>query len=320
MVEKRPGRSSGRSAPDDFLGAHISTAGSILLAPERAARLGIRAMQLFTSNQLQWRQRKLSPLEVSEFKPLLQRHRIDFVCSHAAYLINLASPSPVIRRRSIAAFKAETRRCLALGIPVLVFHPGAHMGDGEEAGLARVIDALNEVVAADGEGPSLTVELTAGQGSCLGGSLDHIRQIVRSVRSRVHICVDTCHLLASGMEFRDEQNYWRTFDAIDRAVGLDRIAVFHFNDSKGDLGSRVDRHEHIGEGRIGLEPFHRIMDDQRFRCIPKVLETPDGEKKDPMNLRRLRRRGHPVSMRISGSKDDRAGRMRPRNTHSDERP
>ncbi|MBI2839100.1 MAG: deoxyribonuclease IV [Acidobacteria bacterium] len=274
----------------DLLGAHISTAGAIELAPGRAARLGIRAMQVFTSNQLQWNQKQITASNAASFRDRMRAHGVEFVCSHASYLINLASPSPILRRKSQAAMSAELQRCRDLGIPFLVFHPGAHLGSGEDKGLARVVDAMNRLSKGNGEIPALTVEITAGQGTCLGASFDHLAEIVRSVRSGVRICIDTCHLLAAGYELRDEASYGRTFDALERAVGLHRIAVFHFNDSKGDLGCRLDRHEHIGKGRIGLATFHRLMDDDRFRRMPMILETPEGEAKDPMNLRKLRAR------------------------------
>lgn len=274
----------------DLLGAHISTSGSITLAPERAARLRIRAMQVFTSNQLQWRQRAIQTQEASSFKAQLRAHGVDFVCSHASYLINLASPSSLLRRRSIAALTAEARRCYNLGIPLVVFHPGAHTGSGEAVGLAKIIDAMNEITRRNGELPSLTVEITAGQGTCLGSTVEQLAEIVHSTRPTARVCIDTCHLLAAGFEFRDEASYGRTFDAIEKAIGIDRIAVFHFNDSKGDLGCRTDRHEHIGMGKIGVATFHRLMDDARFKAVPMILETPEGEAKDPMNLRRLRSR------------------------------
>jgi len=247
-------------------------------------------MQVFTSNQLQWKPRTVGLAEAKEFAHEMRANGIEFVCSHASYLVNLASPSSVARRRSIRAFVLEMDRCRRLGIPNLVFHPGAHMGSGIEKGVTRVIDSLNQIASRCSETVCLTVETTAGQGTCLGGSFDQIADIVRGVRARMSICIDTCHLLASGVEFRDESSYGRAFDMIDRTVGLDRIALFHFNDSKGDLGSRVDRHAHIGEGRIGVPTFHRIMDDARFRRIPMILETPEGEAMDPVNLRRLRRR------------------------------
>ncbi len=276
--------------PADLLGAHISTAGSISLAPERAARLRIRAMQVFTSNQLQWKQRTVSGLEADSFRQKRKDWGVDFVCSHASYLINLASPSAGLRKRSIDVFAAEARRCHVLGIPFLVFHPGSHLGSGIERGLARLIDSLNIVASRNGEIPHFTVEITAGQGTSIGASLEHIAEIVHHVHHPMRLCIDTCHLFVAGFDFRDEVNYGRTFDSIDRLIGLDRIAVFHFNDSKGDLGSRLDRHEHIGKGKIGLKAFHRLMDDDRFLAIAKILETPEGEKKDPMNLRRLRER------------------------------
>lgn len=279
-----------RKRAPDLLGAHISTAGSIELAPERASRLGVRAMQVFTSNQLQWKQKRITAASARSFKDSMRAHGVDFVCSHASYLINLASPSAAVWRRSIAAIGEEMRRCGDLGIPFLVFHPGAHLGSGVERGLARIIDAMNRLMADNGDAPALTVEITAGQGTCIGSSFDHLAEIVRGAKSRVRVCIDTCHLLASGHEFRDEASYGRTFDALERAVGLDRIAVFHFNDSKGDIGSRLDRHEHIGRGKIGLAAFHRLMDDERFRRVPMILETPEGEVKDPMNLRTLRSR------------------------------
>ncbi len=203
---------------------------------------------------------------------------------------NLASPSRVVRRRSIAAFNAEARRCIELGIPFLVFHPGAHMGSGEEAGLARAIDALNVIVANNGEIPALTVEITAGQGTCLGGSLDHLSEFVRRVRSPVRVCIDTCHLFVAGYPMDSEQSWERTLQELDATVGLRRLVAIHVNDSKKGPGSRVDRHDHIGKGRIGETAFRCLMNDPRLADIPKILETEKSEDmhEDVENMAALR--------------------------------
>ncbi|MCF8062862.1 MAG: deoxyribonuclease IV, partial [Deltaproteobacteria bacterium] len=216
---------------------------------------------------------------------------------HTHYLINLASPRPGIFERSLKALAEELKRTALLGIPYVVLHPGAHVGSGERSGLKRIIGALDRVLKG-GEDPSPTIllEVTAGQGTGLGYRLEHLAEIIQgsAYGERLGVCLDTCHAYAAGYDFRDARGYSRFMEAFEREVGMERLRMFHINDSKTPLGSRVDRHEHIGAGRIGLDALARFLQDPRFAGHPFVLETPkgkdaDGRDWDERNLERLRR-------------------------------
>jgi deoxyribonuclease-4 len=217
----------------------------------------------------------------------LERHTL----AHASYLINLASPDSALWEKSVAAFRVELDRCEALGIPWLTVHPGAHVGSGIAAGIRRVAEALDRV-GSQGIGTGILLENTAGQGSTLGARFEELGEIVQLVKNpeRVGVCFDTCHALTAGYEIRSASGYGETMQAIDRAVGLDRVHGFHLNDSKFDLGSRRDRHEHIGRGKVGLEAFRLILTDARFQDVPMVLETDKAEDlaEDRINLEILR--------------------------------
>jgi deoxyribonuclease-4 len=248
-----------------------------------------------TKNNNQWRARPLSDDDVRAFRQALAERKIAHPIAHDSYLINLASPDETLWRRSIAAFVEELQRAERLGIAHVVTHPGAFTSTSEEAGLARVVAALDEVHA---QTPGLHVtcllENTAGQGTCLGWRFEHLAAILDGVRhpQRLGVCIDTCHAFAAGYPLAAAQEYRATMRALDQSVGLARVKAFHLNDSKRELGSRVDRHEHIGEGRLGLEPFRRLLNDRRFRRVPMYLETPkglrNGEPLDAINLRTLR--------------------------------
>ena len=275
------------------LGAHMSIAGGLPNAIVRARAVQATALQVFVKSSSQWAARPFAPGEVEAFRAAsgeagLDRHTL----AHASYLINLASPDDVLWEKSIAAFRVELDRCDALGIPWLVVHPGAHVGSGVPSGIARVAEALHRVLPKTGQGAGVLLETTAGQGSTLGARFEELGEILKLANDpeRVGICFDTCHVLAGGYEFRSASTYAETMTALDRAVGLDRLHGVHLNDSKGDLGCRRDRHEHIGQGKVGLEAFRLILTDSRLRDVPMVLETEKGDdlEEDRVNLGVLR--------------------------------
>jgi deoxyribonuclease-4 len=277
-----------------MLGAHVSTAGGLALAPERGRDIGAEAIQVFTRNQVQWAAKAVTAAESRAFREAVAANGIRSVLSHGSYLVNLANPDRSALRRSRSAFLAEMRRCHALGIPYLVFHPGAHMGSGEEAGLARVAESLNEALQRGSDlGVMPLLEGTAGQGTCVGHRFEHLARILDLVRSpeRVGVCLDTCHLLAAGYDIATPGGYARTMAELQATVGLERVKAFHLNDAKKGLGSHLDRHASIGEGFLGTAAFRRLLRDERFRGRPMVLETPGGPprwKDELALLRRLR--------------------------------
>jgi deoxyribonuclease-4 len=279
-----------------MFGSHLSIAGGMHNALIEADGLHFQTVQVFTKNQQQWNWRPLSDDEVAQWTAHRKRLGFSATVSHDSYLINLASPDEALWKKSIGLFVEEVRRCSLLGIPYLVTHPGAHMGTGEEIGLARVAEALNIVHETVGPADVVTcLEITAGQGTSLGYRLEHLATIIEKVKSprRLAVCLDTAHLFAAGYDFRGRR-YGKFRKEIDATVGLERIKVWHLNDSKKPLGSRVDRHEHIGLGTIGEEGFRPIVRDRDFRSVPKILETPkaahtDGRPWDAVNLAVLRR-------------------------------
>jgi len=261
-----------------------------------AESLHLQTVQVFTKNQQQWNWKPLSQADVAEWTSQRKRLGFSITVSHDSYLINLASPDAVLWKKSIGLFVEEIRRCAVLGIPYLVTHPGAHMGTGEEVGLARVAEALDMVHETVGPAEVVTcLEITAGQGSSLGYRLEHLATIIEKVKSpeRLAVCLDTAHLFAAGYDFRGRR-YAKFRKELDATIGLERIKVWHLNDSKKPLGSRVDRHEHIGLGTIGEEGFRPIVRDRDFRSVPKILETPkathpNGRPWDAVNVEVLRR-------------------------------
>jgi deoxyribonuclease-4 len=275
-----------------MLGAHVSTAGGLARAPENGRAIAAEAIQVFTRNQVQWKGRPVGKREAAAFRAALATSGIRVVLSHGSYLVNLASPVRALLHRSRAAFLAEMRRCHALGIPHLIFHPGAHMGAGEEAGLATIAQSLDHVLE---RGAALDVmpllEVTAGQGSTLGHRFEHLAEILARLRrpERVGVCLDTCHLYAAGYDIATPRGYDRTLAELDRHVGLRKVRAMHLNDAKLGLGSRRDRHESIGRGHLGLATFRRVVRDPRFREVPKVLETPGPLARWEAELRLLRR-------------------------------
>ena len=275
------------------LGAHMSIASGVSYALRRAASVGSNAVQVFTKNNRQWQGPPISQADIERWQSEISIHQIHAAVSHASYLINLASPQDPLWEKSIAAHQDELERAHAYAIPHVVLHPGAHTGSGTEAGIARVAAALNRIHAATPEcNDTMTLlELMAGQGSTLGSSIAELRRIIDLVdeRSRVGICVDTCHAFAAGYDLRTYEGYNAMLDELDRELGLEVLKCWHFNDSKGGLGSRLDRHTHIGEGEIGEEGFRFVLNDPRWIGVPMLLETPkeDDLKEDLMNLQRL---------------------------------
>jgi deoxyribonuclease-4 len=281
-----------------ILGAHQSIAGGYCKAAEAAARCGCQCVQLFTKNNNQWRAKEISDDDVARFRAALAENKIGHPLSHDSYLINMAAAEGPLWTQSVAAFAIELRRAERLGIPYVVAHPGAYTSSSEAAGLAQIVRALDEVHA---QTPGLKVqtllENTAGQGSSLGWRFEHLAAIIAGVKhpQRLGVCIDTCHTFAAGYPLAPRKEYLTTMRELDRVVGLDRVRAFHLNDSKKPFGSRVDRHEHIGQGHLGLEPFRLLLNDRRFKKIPMYLETPkeaDGEFRgvelDQMNLATLR--------------------------------
>jgi deoxyribonuclease-4 len=289
---------------DLLLGAHMSIAGGLQLAVEKGAELGCTALQIFTKNASQWRERDLSVGEISRFKEAVERHPIGPVVAHGGYLINPASPDEGLWERSVRALVRELERCSLLGLPMLVIHPGSHRGSGEERGLERVASALKRVLdESDSERVRIVLENTAGQGDALGWRFDHLKYLLDAVGSgrRLGVCFDTAHAFAAGYDLRTLRAYEGTMRELDGSVGLGRVMAVHLNDAKKPLGSRVDRHEHIGRGCIGSRGFGLIMRDETLAGVPKILETPKyrGEEfMDPVNLKILRRLAR---RKVSGS-------------------
>lgn len=280
----------------DLLGAHVSISGGIHNAPERGRKSGCNVIQLFTQNSNQWRGKLPSDADAALFQQKLAESGLADVVSHDIYLINLAAAPGEVKDKSLIAFKEEMERCAKLGINKIVMHPGSHNGDGEEVGIRRICEAFDILFSSV---PQFTgkvlLENTAGQGSNLGYKFSHLKAIIEgsSYPTRFGVCFDTCHAFASGYPITDRDGYKRTFEEFDQAVGLPSLLAFHLNDSKKGLGCKVDRHEHIGAGTLGLEPFRFIMNDPAFSLVPKFIETPKAEdtpkgEADPMDVANLR--------------------------------
>jgi deoxyribonuclease-4 len=271
----------------------MSIGGGAHIAIERACSIACTAMQIFVKNNMQWFARPLSQDEIRTFLDHQQRAQLSSVFAHANYLINLAATNPQFHANSLRALAEELTRADQLELPFLVLHPGAHLGAGEEAGLERIIASIDAVFAVIPQiKTQIALETTAGQGSCLGYTFEQLAYIVKNVREpeRLCVCLDTAHIFAAGYDLSTESAVKGTFREFDRTIGLARLKALHLNDSKTPRGSRVDRHEHIGKGKIGLPAFRFIMRDKRFRKIPKVLETPKEKdlRQDVANMQTLR--------------------------------
>jgi deoxyribonuclease IV len=293
-----------------LLGAHVPTTGGLFRAPGNGQAIGATAIQVFTRNKMQWQVAPLGPEEAASFRRELARTGVRAVLSHASYLINLASPNPEFLGKSRDAMVAELARCHALGIPHAVVHPGAHMGEGERAGLCAVAASLDEILERTaGLEAGLLLEVTAGQGSCLGHRFEHLAEILGFVRKpeRLGICLDTCHLYAADYDLASPRGYEATLRAYEDVLGLHRLKAIHLNDSKTPRGSRVDRHARAGEGTLGLATFRRVLLDPRLAGVPKVVETPGPLDKWKAELALLRGLVAPPNRRASARRRAPAG-------------
>ncbi len=276
-----------------LLGAHLSVAGGVDKAFARAKKIDCTALQIFTKSNRQWKAKPLTPETIAAYHQQQQETDLSPVICHASYLINIGASDETIWDKSLNALLIELERCELLNIPYLVLHPGAHMKKGVDTGLSRVVQALDII---HNQRPDYTVkialEITAGQGTVLGSNFAELGRIMTDCNQgeRLAICFDTCHALAAGYEFRTPDSYQAMMADFDKHIGLNNLKVFHVNDSQKDLGSRVDRHTHIGEGFIGLEPFGYFLNDSRFKKVPFLLETPkkDDPADDIRNLEALR--------------------------------
>ncbi len=275
-----------------LLGAHESVSGGLEKAFDRIESVGGESLQIFTRNQRQWNAAPLSNQEITAFTDRWQQAGPMEVVSHASYLVNLATNKPDLLAKSIRAFAGELDRCEHLQIPFVVLHPGSHGGDGVDAGLERLIRGIDTVFQESDSNTGVLIETTAGQGTGLGSRFEEIGTIIAESKfsDRLGVCIDTCHIFAAGYDIRTTDGYNRTFDEFDRHIGLKRIKFFHLNDSKKELGSRVDRHTHIGQGHIGLAGFTNLLNDPRFNKFSMTLETPKGDDlaEDRRNLEVLR--------------------------------
>lgn len=264
-----------------LLGAHMSIAGGADKAIDRALSIGCTAMQIFVKNNMQWFAKPLTAAEAQAFVGHPRRKELLSVFGHSGYLINLAATNPANHASSVRSLTEELVRADQLELPFLVLHPGAHMGAGVEAGLKKVAESIDAIFRQIPKVKTkIALEITAGQGSCLGHTFEQLAWILEHVKEprRLCVCLDTAHLFAAGYDLSTAAGTRKTFKAFEEVIGLGRLAALHLNDSKAALGSRVDRHDHIGKGKIGLEAFRLIMRDKRFDNIPKVLETPKGKE------------------------------------------
>ncbi len=275
------------------LGAHMSIAGGVANALRRGADVGCETIQIFTKNNNRWQGKPITDGERADFLALRDRSGIAPVFAHTAYLINPAAPDPEVHERSLVALRDEVERCEALELSYLVLHPGAHKGEGESAGLARIARSLERVHdETPGARVKILLETTAGQGTSLGHTFDQLRRIMTGVSrpERLGVCLDSCHVFAAGYDIRRRDGYEAMMDEFGTLIGFDNLRAIHLNDSRRECGSRVDRHDHIGQGVMGLAPFRFLVNDPRLEDVPGVLETPKNEAcdEDRLNLKTLR--------------------------------
>ncbi len=276
-----------------LIGAHMSISGGVFNAILAGEELDCTTIQIFTKNNNQWKAKELTQDEVDKFFQQQKRTRIAPIVGHNGYLINLASPKDDVFALSKESMLVELQRGEKLGLPYLVMHPGSHLGTGEKEGLKKIAGTINWLhLKTKGYKVKICLETTAGQGSNLGYRFEQLAEIIEMVKEnqRLGVCYDTCHTFAAGYDIRTKKAYDNTFKEFDKVIGLSRLKVIHLNDAVKDLGSRIDRHTHIGEGKIGLEGFRLLMNDKRWEKIPKILETPKegGTAKDIKNLSVLR--------------------------------
>lgn len=287
-----------------WLGAHIGIADGLPEAVVTGRSIGCETIQIFSKSPQMWGSAPIEPTNAQAFREAVAREGLHSCAVHQSYLPNLASPKKALLTRSRKTFVDELRRAEQLGVPYLIFHPGAHIGEGVEAGLRKIVESIDWAV---GETPGMAcralLENAAGQGSTLGATFEELAWVLDHVsdRSRVGVAIDTCHLFASGVDFRTDDLYAETMTRLDRTVGLRDVRAFHLNDSKGPLGCKLDRHENIGKGALGLEGFRRILNDATWRETPGYLETPIGDdgyetyRQDLLTLRSLVRETAPTA-------------------------
>ena len=272
-----------------LLGVHCSISGGLQTAFHEAWFLGIDTFQIFTKNQRQWKEKTINTGEKSMFLNILKNSAIKIMFSHVSYLINLAGDDNALWERSVKALTSEIQRCNELGLKFTVLHTGYTKSLSEQEGIKKTVKALNTVInATKNSNVKILLENTAGQGSSIGYRFEHLKQIMDGVESaRIGACLDTCHAFAAGYDIRTNSGFEAAMEELDCTVGLKNLHAIHLNDSKGELGSKLDRHEHIGKGKLGLEPFRQIIN--RFKHIPKVIETPKEDNMDAVNLKVLRK-------------------------------
>ncbi|WDN90867.1 deoxyribonuclease IV [Desulfosarcina sp. BuS5] len=276
--------------PKSILGAHLSIAKGLHTAIYEAEKLNCNALQIFTKNAATWKEKRVTPDDIDLFKLAMTETGIKQIASHTSYLINLAATDKKKHAMSRKALQDELIRSSFLGIPYVVLHPGSHMGSGEQKGIEQISDSINEIFSGIPDlNTRLLLETTAGQGSGIGHSFEQIASILEKIENinKAGVCLDTCHIFAAGYDIRTGEVYNETIKIFDEIIGLQQLYLMHLNDSKKELGSRVDRHEQIGKGFIGLKAFELIMNDNRLRNIPKIIETPkgkEGNKMDRINL------------------------------------
>ncbi|MFH1687083.1 MAG: deoxyribonuclease IV [bacterium] len=276
-----------------LFGAHESIAGGLHLAVERGLQATCDTVQVFNKSNNQWRAKALTTEDINKFFAAIETTGVTVSSSHTSYLINLASPKPDLETKSCDALKVEMERCNLLKIPHLVMHPGSHIGNGEEWGIGRIIANLNRLFDSLNDNQViLCLEATAGQGSNLGYKFEQLAQIIEGIEDKEHlgVCLDSCHIFAAGYGLTAPADYRKTMKQFDDIIGLERLSVFHVNDSRREQGSRIDRHEHIGQGHIGVDGFANIVNDRRLKNVPLIIETPKGDDlaEDRENLKLLR--------------------------------
>jgi deoxyribonuclease IV len=285
--------------PAQLLGAHMPAPGGIHNAIRSGSAIGCRAVQVFTSSPQMWRASAVTEEKVALFRQSMEETGIESVVSHDSYLVNLCAPSDEIRKKSREALAGEMFRCAVYGIPFVVSHMGSAMGQDTESALALVAEAAREILEETPQEVTLLMETTAGQGSALNSRFEELAWLLEALQghSRLCVCLDTCHIFAAGYDIRTEEAYEATFQAFEKIVGFDRLRAIHANDSKKGLGTRVDRHAHIGQGELGREAFRLLVNDPRMERVPILLETPEAETMHEVNLRTLEELREPSSSR-----------------------
>jgi deoxyribonuclease-4 len=270
---------------------HVSITGTIDQAADRARDIGCDTFQMFTRNPRGWKFRKLNPDETKEFRRKIDSYRLKPVVSHMPYLPNLSSPRKLIYNKSVKSLSAELERCAMLGIPYIVTHLGSHLGKGPEIGLERIVTAVNQTISKDKGNATLLLENTAGTKNSMGSTFEDIKRILDGLENkrRVGVCFDTAHAFAAGYDLRTAERVNETVAKFDKTLGLRLLKVVHLNDSKGELGSGRDRHEHIGMGYIGEEGFRALFKHEALKDLPFIMETPIDERRDDVgNIRKVR--------------------------------